>query len=159
VRLIPLLGMSLHITSIPERGTILLERSMLLLDRDTADVFGIPESFECDGESIPVILPETAAGDAAGVPHDFMYRFAFIYRWNPRGGRWEKFPVSRAWADEFYRATAIAYTGWTWWARVKWAVLRFSGVPFALWKRSRGMARVWPGPEPEVPPSAAGGAS
>ena len=159
MRLTPLLGMKLHITSIPERDAMVLERSMLLMDRDTGDIYGIPAPFECDGESIPAILPETAAGDAGGAAHDFPYRFGFVYVWNAKAGRWDKRQVSRAWADELYRATCIAYTGYTWWARAKWAALRYGGKALLVWMRHRKAGKVWPGPEPEIPPQAAGGAA
>lgn len=159
MRLTPLLGTRLHLTSIPERDTLALEKSMILMDRDSGEITGIPATFECDGESIPPVLPETAAGDAGGVPHDFMYRFAFIYAWSPRAGAWVKRPVSRAWADAYYRAACIAYSGWSWWARTKWFMLRYSGTPLLIWNRHRKAAKVWPGPEPEMPPAAAGGAA
>lgn len=159
MRLMPLLGLKLHITSIPERDAILLERAILLMDRDTGDIYGTPQEFECDGESIPSMLPETAAGDAGGVVHDFPYRFGFVYAWDARSGEWYKRPVTRAWSDELYRATCIAYTGRAWWARAKWFALRYGGKALLVWNRHRKAAKVWPGPEPEVPPSAAGGAS
>jgi hypothetical protein len=156
VKLIPLLGTKLSLDVDPITDEVELNRSMLLLDQDTGDIFGVPAGFRCDGESIPGFLPETAAGDAGGIPHDLCYRFGFIFLWQPAGGGyWAKQRVTREWADRLYRATCIAYSGWGWWARTKWAFLRYSGKPLLVWIGHRRANRVWAGGEPETPPWAA----
>lgn len=151
MKLISLSGSTLGIESIPETDTIRLTRSLILMDEDTGKIYGFPAGFECDGESIPGLFPETAAGDAGGIPHDWMYRFAWVFVWSSAARHWVRHPVTRAFADEFYRATCAAFGGWGWWASAKkWAGLRLSGIGWINWARARRRARVWTGGEPSV---------
>lgn len=147
MKLTALTGTDLEVKSLTESNQQRLLRSMILQD-ERGRIWGVPAGHK-GKESIPGIFPETASGDAGGLPHDFMYTYGFLFLWDSASGLWTRHPVTRAFADEFYRATCVAYHGYRWWAFTKkWIGLRAPGA--LAWHKHRRAGKVWAGAEPTI---------
>lgn len=144
-------GSSIFYESIPEQGNYRLFKSIILQDERTGAIYGVPSGFLCDGASIPFILPETGPCEAGGFVHDFAYRFGFVYIFNTAESRWNKSQLTRAQADEFYRATCRAYGSHRLWAFVQWAFLRACPITWFYWHQRRRWALDWQGNAPTRP--------
>lgn len=141
-------GKTIEYRYLAEKDVYTLSQSIVLRDEETGRIYGVPPGFECDGASVPWFLPETGACEAAGFVHDFAYRFGVIYQW--KDDRWQLCPVTRAAADELYRATCRAYGGNRAWAGTQWGFLRAWPGTMLIWARHRRRNRVWTGMTPST---------
>lgn len=148
MNLLSLSGNIIEYRSEPARGSYILARSIVVQDKQTFAIYGVPPGFECDGASIPWFLPETGACEAGGFGHDFAYRFGGIFKWDHDNVKWTWIRVTRAWADDFYAALCRAYGSNRAWSGTQWATLRIWPGTWSIWARHRRRGLVWAGLEP-----------
>jgi len=119
-----------------------------LIWSDGEDLWGVPKGFISDGPSKPWFTPERGPWEWGSWPHDFGYRFGFLYRMRKESKEWEKVPMSKADLDSLYRDLGLANGMKRSWAKLEREVLRWWPGTLWIWLRYRMRNEPWRGKAP-----------